>query len=355
MSVVRSLDVAALALAGATLAVIATVGVRRLRRAGLRVGAEAIAFGRRIVAGRRSASHADIAALRSSIESLPALPAPRSEAEAIWRAPRQRFRQDVLTRSPRRFLRWPVLRPMYKRDAPYIGQWLAYFRAHPEWQSRWQPAVRESTVGDPRPFFDYWPSSGNLLSQAYHVCRFEDVTGARLPDIDLLLEFRDGYGALCRLLHALGFRGTYVIFDFPEFSALQRFYLGAHGLPAAARPRREPGRPDIVTLSTLGELDELLEGQSPGRAALVALWSLSETPLPLREAVMTRVAAFEMFAFGYQARFGDVDNMAWFRALRIRLEADGIDCHDLPLQQDVGSMRHLFGARHSARPPEAVR
>ena len=312
------------------------------------MGAETIAFRRRIVAGRRSANDADIATLRSSIENLPALPASRSEAEVVWLAFRTRFRQDVLTRNPRRFLRWPVLWPMYKRDAPYIGEWLAYLRAHPEWSSRWQPAVRESAVGDPRPFFDYWPSSGNLLSQAYHVCRFEDVTGARLTDVDFLLEFGGGYGALCRLVYALGFRGTYAIFDFPEFSALQRFYLRAHGLPAAAPPRLGPGRPDIVTLSTVGELDALLKGQGSGRAAFVALWSLSETPLSVREAVMTRVAAFDMFAFGYQARVGDVDNMAWFRALRSRLEADDLEWHDLRLLPRVELVRHLFGARRSS-------
>jgi hypothetical protein len=319
------------------------------------VGAEAIALCRRIAAGRRSADDADIATLRSSIASLPALAAPRSEAEAIWLAYRERFRQDVLARNPRRFLRWPVIRPMYRRDAPYIGQWLDYLRAHPEWQSRWQSAVRESAVGDPRPYYAYWPSSGNLLSQAYHLCRFEDVTGARLADVQFLLEFGGGYGALCRVLRALGFRGTYAIFDFPEFSALQRFYLRAHGLPAAAWPRREPGRPDIVTLSTLGELDELLESQSPDRAAFVALWSLSEAPLPLRDAVMTRVAAFDMFAVGYQARFGDVDNMAWFRMWHTRPEAHDIEWHDLPLQQQVGSVRHLFGARRRDPADEARR
>jgi len=237
---------------------------------------------------------------------------------------------------------------MYRRDAPYIAQWLAYLKAHPEWRSRWQPAVRESAVGDPRPFVDYWPSSGNLLAQAYHICRFEDLTGARLSDVDFIVEFGGGYGALCRLLCTLGFRGTYAIFDFPEFSALQRFYLRAHGLPVVERSRREPGRPEIVTVSTAGGLDDELEGRSSGRAAFVAFWSLSEAPLPVREAIMTRVAAFDMFAFGYQERLGDVDNVAWFREWRARFEADNLEWHDLPLRRHVGAVRHSFGTRRHA-------
>jgi hypothetical protein len=306
--------------------------------------AEAIAVARRIITGRRVIDRKDIATLRSSIADLSALPAPTSEAEAIWLAYRTRFRADVLRRDPRRFLRWPVVRPMYRRDAPYLTQSLAYLRAHPEWQSRWRAAVRESAVGDPRPFLAYWASSGNLLYQGYQVCRFEDVTGTRLADVDFILEFGGGYGALCRLVHALGFRGTYVLYDFPEFAALQRFYLRAHGLPAAAGPRLEPGRPGIVALSTLAELDEALEGRSAGPAALVGLWSLAEAPPALRDEVMLRVTTFDAFVFGYHPRFGEVDNTAWFAAVRGRL-GDTIDWHDVPVLPQHGALRHLFGAR----------
>jgi hypothetical protein len=319
---------------------------RRLRRAGLRVMAEAGAFRRGVVAGRRGVAATDIATLRSSIERLPPLPAPRSEAEAIWCAYRQGFRSDVMLRNPRRFLRWRVLRPMYKRDAPYLEHQLAYLRAHRDWPLRWQPAVQESAIGDPRPYFEYRSSSGNLLNQAYHVCRFEDVTGARLRDSEFILEFGGGYGALCRLVYALGFRGTYAIYDFPEFSALQDFYLRAHGLPTAAGPRLDGSQSRIVTLSTLDELDELLERRLPGRAACVALWSLNETPRALRDAFMTRVVAFDMFVFGYHPRFGDVDNTAWFRAIRSRL--DGITWHDVPLPRNDESARHLFGVRRNS-------
>ena len=319
---------------------------QRLRRAALRVVAETVAFRRRVVEGRRAVDVADIATLRSSIQRLPPLPAAGSEAEEIWLAYRRRFREDVLTKDPRRFLRWPVVQPMYRRDAPYLGRWLAYLRAHPDWQSRWRPAVRESAVGDPRPFFDYRASSGNLLHQAYQVCRFEDVTGMRLSDVDFILEFGGGYGALCRLVCALGFRGTYAIYDFPEFSALQQFYLRAQGLSTSPGPHLEPDRPGVVTLSTLGELDKLLWGRLPGRAAFVAFWSLSETPQALRDTVMTRVTAFDVFLFGYHPHFGEVDNTTWFGAVRARLN-DGIDWHDVPLHQQHESVRHSFGARRS--------
>ena len=44
--------------------------------------------------------------------------------------------------------------------------------------------------------------------------------------------------AACVLLFALGFKGQYVIFDLPHFSALQSFYLDAVGLPAGTAGHR---------------------------------------------------------------------------------------------------------------------
>ena len=233
---------------------------------------------------------------------------------------------------------------MYRRDAPYIAEQLAYLKAHRDWASRWRSVLRESVVGDPRPFVDYRRSSGNLIYQAYNVCLFEDVTGVRLSSFDFIFEFGGGYGAFCRLLCELGFRGTFAIFDLPEFGALQRLYLRSHGLPVVSRPAAKVNGLEIVTLSTLDELDALVGPRPAERAAFVALWSLSETPLPLREAVIARLTRFDAFAVGYQAHFHGIDNVEWFGAARGRLGRD-VDWYDQPLPQSTSDVRHLFGAR----------
>ena len=122
-------------------------------------------------------------------------------------------------------------------------------------------------------------------------------------------------------------------------------------LPIAAGPRVAPDRPSVVTLSTLVELDELLERRLPGPAAFVALWSLSETPPALRDEMMTRMGHFDVFCLGYQPTFGEVDNTACFDAMRGRLGA-GIDWHDVPIQH--ASSRHLFGVRRDVSTGRAL-
>ena len=49
---------------------------------------------------------------------------------------------------------------------------------------------------------------------------------------DVIVEFGGGYGSMCRLVRKLGFKGRYVIFDLRPILALQKYYLGLHGVEA---------------------------------------------------------------------------------------------------------------------------
>ncbi len=179
---------------------------------------------------------------------------------------------------------------MVKRGRAPVAHELRHLRRRPDWRLRWRPALRESTAGRPRPFHLYPKSSGNLIHQAYHLCRFEEVTGLSLPTLPYV-EFGGGYGSLCRLFHQMGFAGTYVIFDLPEVWALQRFFLKTLGIPALkARDVRGPVS-GAVTISDLDDLTRVPRARPPGLAAFVAQWSLGEVP----------VAKAEWYLFGVKA------------------------------------------------------
>lgn len=244
-------------------------------------------------------------------------------ADDLWIQKRARLRQLLLERDPSDFLRWDVIRTtMVKRGRAPVVHELRHLRRRPDWSARWRPALRESTIGRPRPFHLYPRSSGNLIHQAYHLCRFEEATGLALSTVPLIVEFGGGYGRMCGLLHRLGFSGTYVIFDLPEVSVLQRFFLRHLDIPVldagAVAAAGGPAR-GVVTTSEVPELRTLLRSRPPGHAALIAMWSLSETPVELRAHILAEVSSFDAFLIGYTNRFVDLDNRTLFATWRSTL------------------------------------
>ena len=127
------------------------------------------------------------------------------------------------------------------------------------------------------------------------------------------MEFGGGYGSLCRIVHKLGFQGRYVIFDLPEFAALQKFYLGLLGSPLVPEKEASPGDPGILCTSELPELDAATRNEAT-RGIFIATWSLSETGESLREHVVTLpgIESAAAYLIAYQRDFGGVDNPRFF-------------------------------------------
>lgn len=281
--------------------------------------------------------------LREEAAALDARAVPDTAAAvSLWDALRADLRRLMRTDDPERFLFWPPIRTtMVKRGRAPVAVELAHLRARPDWRSRWRPALRESTLGRPRPFHLMPSTSGAVIHHAYHLARFEETTGRRITHCRLVVEFGGGYGGPCRLLHRLGFRGAYVIFDLPEVSALQRFYLGHQPVTIAPSDGALPER-GVVTTADVARLAALVEARPRGETAFIASWSLGESPVELRARVLPIVEGFDDFLIGYTERFLDVDNRAYFAGWRARLT--GHAWHDVPLPH-LTKAEYLFGAR----------
>ena len=231
-----------------------------------------------------------------------------------WAKHMNRLRELVLSANPREFLRWDVVSStMFVSRAAYIRTELRYLRCCPDWDARWRAAIKESRVGHPRLYIFYPPSSENLIHHAYHLAQFEQKTQRPVDRMNYVLEFGGGYGSMCRLFYNLGFCGKYVIFDLPPFSALQRYYLQTQGFPVLTPADAVKAKTGIVCVSDFGQLKTIMDGdmQVPN-AMFVATWSISETPVQIRHAVMPFMARFNSFLIAYQDRFGEVDNSVFF-------------------------------------------
>lgn len=266
------------------------------------------------------------------------------DATDLWEGVRGELRAHLLGADPRDFLRWaPVRSTMVIRSHRRAAPELAHLRSRPDWRVRWRAAIRETTLGHPHPLTRYPWSSANLVRHAYHVCRFEEATGRSLARLRTIVEFGGGYGRLCHLAHDLGFRGTYVIFDLPEVAILQRFYLRHLGIAVSDARDGTPADRGAVTVVDVAGLQKCLRSRSPGESAFVAIGSLSETPLALRDQLFPEVADVDAFLLFYAAQHDGLDNHAHFTRWRAALPDH--TWHNPEVSHLGKSARYLFGTK----------
>lgn len=206
----------------------------------------------------------------------------------------------------RTFLRWRVIeRTMFVVDQVYIPSELQALRASRDWEQLWNVAIVEQNIGCPTPSPHLPTTSGNLIHHAYHLLKLREVVDVNFDQLKTVFEFGGGYGSMCRLLRRVGFHGDYAIYDLPEMTLLQKFYLSALGLSFDADK--------IYLINALSELEEVIAQQLGRKQSLfIATWSLSETPVSLRNQILSLVKEFDYYLFSYQPRFDNIDNVEFF-------------------------------------------
>ena len=234
-----------------------------------------------------------------------------SDAESIWNKNINELKKMIIHNDPREFIKWDVVREtMFVGNADYINVELKYLQSHKQWDTRWKIAIQESHNGCPEPFYRYLKSSGNLIHHAYHLARFEDKTGLMVNELDNILEFGGGYGSMCRLAHNLGFKGKYVIYDFPHFSNLQKFYLNSLGLTLRTDDQFHLNN-GIYCLNNLNDL--IAVDPREKKSLFIATWSISESPLFIRERMLSQIVLYDAQLIAFQECFGEIDNLSFFK------------------------------------------
>ena len=210
------------------------------------------------------------------------------------------------------FLRLPPLaKTVHSRQRSLAPRYLAYLLRSAHFTPALQKALTESPVGQPL-VNPYYPWSSPLLMQhGYHVVRLLEATDFDLARIRLVTDFGGGYGSFCRLLRNLGYHQRYLICDLPVMCALQRFYL-RNVFPSGA-----DGQPPENVQWLSGEMQATLrrETAQASPALFVATWSLSESPLAVRDEVAPALPGYAYVLCAYQRTFGAHDNHAYFAAL----------------------------------------
>ena len=272
-------------------------------------------------------------------------------SETAWMNHTQRLSELVLNDDPRKFLRWNVINEtMFVSHPEYIRKELGYLASLPDWGSRWRKAIKESPIGHPPPYLFYPGSSGLLIHHAYHLAQFEEKTGTRVDQMDRVMEFGGGYGSMCRLFHNLGFRGRYVIFDLPHFSALQQFFLKSIGIEVHSIDTLGSANDGVICVSDLEHLRLLHPSEvEEHNSMFIATWSISETPIKFRQSILPLITSFSAFLIAYQHQYGEVNNLQFFSEWKEGMK--DIMWHDWQIGHLPGN-NYLFGKRLTGVGPE---
>jgi len=160
------------------------------------------------------------------------------------------------------------------------------------WQ-RWEAAIAATPYSVEEDLHPGTTYSKDLINQAYHLLMWERCTGDRVEWLDSIAEVGGGYGALALVCHRLGFRGTYTVYDLPEFSLLQRWFLGQLGVEARCVTRLNRRRQEADLL--------------------VGIYSLSEMTLARRKQILDAWPAAS-YLLVYSSDWQEYDNRDWFAA-----------------------------------------
>lgn len=223
-------------------------------------------------------------------QAMTALPEPVTDKKPpFWEYWRWELWQETQQGNPVNFMGWPCVYHTMLVNHWSMKEEIDYLR----WLSN--PLLEKAIslhIGNPPDALGNTPYSKNMINQAYHITLWENTTRKRIDQLDTIIEFGGGYGAMALLCWRLGFRGNYIIYDLPEFSLLQEWFLSREGVENVAW---NPEGPPSHTVTDL----------------LIALYSLSETPIELRDNFLGRIRA-DSYLFLYSPTWEEYDNHGYF-------------------------------------------
>lgn len=200
---------------------------------------------------------------------------------------------------PNGFMGWPeIYHCMLQQHWMHVPAY-ELPRLHVEMGDEKAAAVIEAPEFYPK---DLDPSAGatneslNLIHQAYHLLSWQITTGQRITNLNTIVEFGGGYGAMSLVTRRMGFYGAYFIKDLPEFEILQKYFLS---------------NCDPHSGVTFWSHGNVKHGDVPA-SLLIAGYSLSETDYAERDKFILDNPA-DSYLLWYSNKFVDYDNIEYFQ------------------------------------------
>ena len=246
--------------------------------------------------------------------------------DTFWASMREVFAKDLETLPMERFKVWAstMTVPIMSRNriTTYMRIALDALELKAvDGPTRTQIALTEPMIGMTEKdypiyaVFDDFKTTMNRI-QAFAHLQLNGISAADLERMDTIVELGGGVGDMADVIYKLGFKGKYIIYDFPELGKIQKWYHDELGLT------------NVVHTDNITDLVDA--------DLCIATWSLTEMPMDLRDQIVDKIGntknwliaySNEIFGFdndkyirenliprfkvGYDTEFTDVPYMAW--------------------------------------------
>lgn len=191
----------------------------------------------------------------------------------VWEDFTNQIKKHIQNDNLDNFMRWPIINQTM--IAGFDNVEFNELKNSKLW-SKWEMNLSENIL-KPNSCHSFPSSSTNNLHHAYSLNIMMEYFNFELNQFDTVVEFGGGYGNTCRLFKKWGHSGEYYIYDIPELTTIQKHYLSSNSLV------------DKIKYIQNSEVIENLKGNS----LFIGLWSISETPITEREAMLSNLKFYE--------------------------------------------------------------
>ena len=157
-------------------------------------------------------------------------------------------------------------------------------------------------------------SSTQNIQHIYHLLLMQRNLGLDFNTLSRVFEFGGGYGNVARLISMSGFCGTYSIFDFNLMGLIQKYYLSNARATADKFTQFE-------FVSSLEEFTKDSIDIDDGNSLFIATWSMSESPVAVRESLLNKIKSTKYIYITFQDRWHGNDNLEYFSSLSAKLKS----------------------------------
>ncbi len=211
------------------------------------------------------------------------------------------------------FLQYSFIQKMFfVHNRLFLNSYLKEFKKSRDWHF-WKKLITENNIGNPVRYFLDSTTSGNKIFQTYHLKKYQEFLNGKINNYKFIFEFGGGYGNMATIILKINPKLKYVIFDTPEINLLQYYYLRKNNIDVGIGYKNKNQK--VVLVSSLKDLIKIINENKNLKSLFIANWSLSETPLKLRNNIDKLLNKFDHQLISFQKIFENIDNLKYFSKL----------------------------------------